>query len=200
VTEAVFIHPTADVADGARVGAGATVWQHCVLLKGAVVGEGAKLGHNVFVEGGATIGPRTTVKDNVTLYDGVTLEADVFVGPAAVFTNVIDPRAFVARKDEFRDTLVREGATIGAGAVIVCGNTIGRYAMVGAGAVVTRDVPDHALVVGNPARPIGWVGRTGRRLTEDLRCPETGERYESRGGGLVLAEGRTALNLQHEKA
>jgi UDP-2-acetamido-3-amino-2,3-dideoxy-glucuronate N-acetyltransferase len=182
-----FIHPTAEIAHGAVVGADARIWQHCVILKGAVVGERAKLGHNVLVEGGASVGARSTIKDNVTLYQGVTLEEDVFVGPAAVFTNVIDPRAFIARKDEFRGTLVRKGATIGAGAVILCGNTIGRYAMVGAGSVVTRDVPDHALVAGNPARRIGWVGRHGRKLDDRLVCPETGERYRKAGAGLAPA-------------
>ncbi len=182
------IHPSAEVAPGATIRPGVTIWQNCVVLDGATIGEGAKLAHNVFIEGGAAIGARCTIKDNVTIYDGVTLEDDVFVFLSAVFTNVLNPRAFIARMDKFLDTLVRAGATIGAGATIVCGNTIGCFAMVGAGAVVTTDVPDHALVVGNPARRIGWVGRAGHKLNEEHVCPETGERYQLSGTGLKPIE------------
>ena len=164
------------------------IWQHVVVLSGAVIGRDVKLSHNVLVEGGTRIGDRVTVKDNVTLYDGVTLEDEVFVGPAAVFTNVVNPRAFVSRKDEYRATLIRRGAAIGAGSVILCGITVGRYAMVGAGAVVIRDVADHALVAGNPAQAIGWVGRQGHTLGPDLTCPVTGARYRETDSGLVAIE------------
>lgn len=186
MTGAGFIHPTAEIAAGARIGEGVIIWQQCVLLDGATVGDRVKLAHNVLVEGGARIGAGSTVKDNVTLYDGVTLEDDVFVGPAAVFTNVLNPRSFISRKAEFRPTVIRRGASIGAGAVILCGSTVGRYAMVGAGAVVIETIPDHAVVVGNPARRIGWASIRGHRLGDDLVCPETGEAYCETEAGLVL--------------
>jgi UDP-2-acetamido-3-amino-2,3-dideoxy-glucuronate N-acetyltransferase len=182
---AALVHPTAEIAPKAVLGPGVCIWQHCVVLDGAVLGARVKLGHNVLVEGGVRIGDGVTIKDNVTLYSGVTLEDDVFVGPAAVFTNVVNPRAFIDRKSEFRPTLIRRGATVGAGACILCGVTIGRYALVGAGAVVTRDVPDHAIVRGNPARRTGWASRAGHRLGPDLVCPETGERYRIGTEGLV---------------
>lgn len=181
-----FIHPSAEIVPGADIGDDVRIWQNVVVLAGAVVGDRVKLARNVFVEGKARIGNGVTVKDSVSLFDGVTLEDDVFIGPAAVFTNVNNPRAFLDRRDEVRPTLVRQGATIGAGAVILCGITIGRYALVGAGAVVTKSLPDHALAVGNPARPIGWVSRAGHRLDEDLACPESGERYRQGPDGLEL--------------
>ncbi len=183
-----FIHPSAEIADGARIGEGCRIWQHCVVLAGAEIGDYVKLGHNVFVEGGVRIGAATTVKDNVALYDGVVLEDGVFIGPGAVFTNVRAPRAFIDAKDEFEATLVRRGATIGAGAILVCGVTIGRHAMIGAGAVVTKDVPDHALVLGNPARRVGWVARGGGRLDDKLICPQSGECYRRDGEGLILID------------
>lgn len=132
------------------------------------------------------IGDGCKIQNNVSVYKGVTLEAGVFCGPSCVFTNVLTPRALVERKDEFKPTLVRQGATIGANATILCGVTIGRYAMIGAGSVVTRDVPGHALVVGNPSRWAGWVSRTGERLGADLVCSRTGERYRETEAGLVL--------------
>lgn len=183
-----FIHPSAEVAPGAVVGAGCRIWQQCILVDGSILGEGCKLGHNVFVEAGVRLGDRVTVKDNVALYSGVLIEDDVFIGPNAVFTNVLNPRSTISRKDEFRETLVRHGATIGANATIVCGNTIGRYAMIGAGTVVTRDVPDHALIVGNPGRPVGWVSATGYKLGADMVCPATGIRYETCANGVQPAE------------
>lgn len=179
------IHPTAEVSPRAEVGPGSRVWQHCIVLAEAKIGARVKLAHNVFVESGVVIGDDVTVKDNVALYDGVTIEDQVFIGPGAVFTNVLTPRAFVDRKAEFGPTLVRRGATIGANATVLCGVTIGRYAMVGAGAVVTKGVLDHALVVGNPARRVGWVSRTGERLDPLLVCPRTGERYRETDKGLV---------------
>lgn len=178
------IHPSADVSPDAVIGDDCRIWQHCVITAGAVIGAGCKLAHNVFVEEGARVGDRVTIKDNVALYDGVVIGDDVFVGPNAVFTNVKTPRAFVSGKHRFLPTTVGAGASIGANATLVCGITIGDYALIAAGAVVTRDVPAYALVAGNPARQIGWVGRIGARLGDDLRCPETGEHYIEENGRL----------------
>lgn len=178
-------HPTADIAPGAAIGAGTRLWQHCIVLQGARIGRDCKLAHNVFVEGGVTVGDRVTVKDNVCLYDGVEIADDVFVGPNAVFTNVRNPRAHVARKDAFEKTRISRGVSIGANATIVCGHSIAEYAMIGAGAVVTKDVAAFALMAGNPARRIGWVSAAGEILKADLVCPRTGERYRLAGDALV---------------
>jgi UDP-2-acetamido-3-amino-2,3-dideoxy-glucuronate N-acetyltransferase len=185
--DSTFIHPTAEIAAGASIGPGCRIWQHCIVLTGAQIGARVKFGRNVMVESGVTVGNGCTIKDNVSLYAGVTLEDDVFVGPTAVFTNVINPRAFIGRKSEFKQTRIRQGATVGANATLLCGITIGRYAMIGAGAVVTHDVPDHALIVGNPGRRVGWVSRNGHRLDAKLVCPETGERYAQAASGLAPA-------------
>lgn len=179
-------HPTAEIAAGASIAAGTRIWQHCVVLTGARIGRDCRLSHNVFVEGNVAVGDRVVIKDNVCLYDGVTLADDVFIGPNAIFTNVRNPRGFVSRKDQFERTVIGRGATIGANATIVCGNSVGEYAMIGAGAVVTKDVEKHALVAGNPARPIGWVSKTGEILGPDLVCPRTGERYVATKSGLSL--------------
>ena len=181
---ATTIHPTAIVDDGALLGAGCRVWHWVHISGGARIGSGCSFGQGVYVGNDVAIGDNVKIQNNVSVYDAVTLEDDVFCGPSMVFTNVLTPRAFVERKDEFLPTLVRKGATIGANATVVCGVTIGRYAMVGAGAVVTRDVPDHALVLGNPARRRGWVSRTGEVLGPDLVCPRTGERYRVTDAGL----------------
>lgn len=182
----VFIHPTAVVDNDVEVGDGTKVWHFSHILGGSRLGRGCVVGQNVMLGPKVVVGNGCKIQNNVSLYTGVTLEDEVFCGPSCVFTNVLTPRAFVERKNEFLPTLVRRGATIGANATIVCGVTIGRYAMVGAGAVVTRNVPDHALVVGNPARPMGWVSRTGERLGADLVCPRTGERYRTGEHGLEL--------------
>lgn len=174
------VHPTAIVDDGARIGAGTRVWHWTHVMADAVVGADCVLGQNVFVGGGARIGDGVKVQNNVSVYAGVELEDDVFCGPSAVFTNVIDPRSEIERKDEFRRTCVRRGASIGANATIVCGHTVGSYAMVGAGAVVTHDVPDHALVMGVPARITGWVCTCGARLdlsAGTATCPTCGHHY-----------------------
>ena len=185
-----FVHPTAIVDDGVVVGAGSRVWHFSHLLADTRLGAGCVVGQNVMIGPRVTIGDGCKLQNNVSVYEGVTLEDDVFCGPSCVFTNVLTPRAFVERKDEFGPTLVRRGASIGANATIICGVTIGRYAMIGAGAVVTRDVADHALVLGNPARPAGWVSRTGERLGADLVCPRTGEIYREVNGTLVaVADG-----------
>lgn len=175
-----FIHPSAIVDPGASIGEGAKIWHFCHVSPGAVIGENCVLGQNVFVANGVTLGRGVKVQNNVSLYTGVVCEDDVFLGPSMVFTNVINPRSFVERKSEFRQTLVKRGASIGANATIVCGSTLGAYCLVGAGAVVTKDVPDYALVTGIPARQAGWVSRLGHRLSfEDGKalCPESGEGY-----------------------
>ena len=181
-----FIHASAVVDEGASIGAQTKIWHFCHIMSGAQVGTDCVLGQNVMVGPGVVIGNGVKVQNNVSIYAGVTIEDDVFCGPSMVFTNVLTPRAFVERKDEFRPTLVQKGATIGANATIVCGNKIGRYAMIGAGAVVTHDVQDHALVLGNPARQAGWVGRSGERLDSELVCPRTGERYRETHNGLAV--------------
>jgi UDP-2-acetamido-3-amino-2,3-dideoxy-glucuronate N-acetyltransferase len=177
-----FSHPTAVIDPGAQIGEGTRVWHFCHISAGAVLGENCVLGQNVFVANGVTLGNGAKVQNNVSLYTGVVCEDDVFLGPSMVFTNVINPRSFVERKSEFRQTLVRRGASIGANATIVCGVTLGQYCMVGAGAVVTKDVPDFALVTGIPAKQIGWVSRLGHRLELDengrATCPESGETYQ----------------------
>ena len=175
-------HPSAIVDEGAEIGEGSRVWHFSHVMGGARIGRGCVLGQNVFVAAGVCIGNNVKIQNNVSVYEGVELEDDVFCGPSCVFTNVINPRAQIPRRDEYRRTLVRRGATLGANCTIVCGVTLGRYAFVGAGAVVLADVPDYALVVGVPAVRKGWVGRHGHRLVatereEELACPETGWRY-----------------------
>jgi len=181
-----FIHATAEVSPNAEIGAGAKIWQHCAVLAGARIGAGALLSQNVYVESGAVVGERTKIKNNVCLYSGVVLEEGVFVGPCAVFTNVRTPRAQWSRKDAFLPTRVCRGATIGANATIVCGVTVGPYALIGAGSVVTRDVPAHCLVYGNPARPRGWVCVCGEILpdkeTGEHACPRCASRWKLGGG------------------
>ena len=184
IHETAFIHATAAVDAGAVVGEGTRIWHFTHVLGNSRVGARCNIGQNVMIGPNVTVGNGCKIQNNVSVYTDVTLEDDVFCGPSMVFTNVLTPRAFVERKDEFATTLVKKGATIGANATIVCGHTIGEYAMIGAGAVVTKDVPSYALVVGNPARRIGWVSRTGERLKADLVCPRTGEKYEEKAGQL----------------
>jgi UDP-2-acetamido-3-amino-2,3-dideoxy-glucuronate N-acetyltransferase len=177
-------HPTAIIDGGASIGAGTRIWHWVHVGPEAQIGANCSLGQNVYV-GKARIGDNVKIQNNVSVYDSVVLEDDVFCGPSMVFTNVINPRSHVSRKHEYLPTLVKRGATIGANAVIVCGNTIGCYAFIGAGTVVTRDVPDYALVVGNPGRRIGWVCQCGVRLPHGkspVRCAACGSRYEIAGG------------------
>jgi UDP-2-acetamido-3-amino-2,3-dideoxy-glucuronate N-acetyltransferase len=181
-----FVHPTAIIDPGVAIGAGTKVWHFAHILSGSVIGERCVLGQNVVVGPSVRIGNGCKVQNNVSVYAGVTLEDDVFCGPSMVFTNVINPRAFIERKDEFRPTLVKKGATIGANATVICGVTIGAFAMIGAGAVVTRDVPDFALMTGVPARRIGWVSRAGERLGAGLVCPRNGDHYAIENGRLKL--------------
>ena len=179
----ISVHPSALVDVGARIGKGSRVWHFSHVCSGAVIGEGVSLGQNVFVGNQVIIGNRCKVQNNVSIYDNVTLEEGVFCGPSVVFTNVYNPRALVERKDEYRDTLIKKGATLGANCTIVCGLTVGEYAFVGAGAVITEDVLSYALVVGVPARHVGWVSRYGERINLPLSgsgswvCPHTGEVY-----------------------
>ena len=184
---AVTIHPSAIVDTGAQLGAGSRVWHFVHVCAGARIGDGCTLGQGVYVGNEVRIGNNVKIQNNVSVYDAVTLEDDVFCGPSMVFTNVYNPRAAVSRKDEYRQTLVRQGATLGANCTVVCGVTIGRYAFIGAGAVINRNVPDFALMVGVPARCIGWVSRHGERLalgpgTPLAACPATGERYRLLNG------------------
>lgn len=185
----VFVHESAYVDDRVEIGAGTRIWHFVHILPDTRIGRHCVLGQNVMAGPKVTIGNGCKIQNNVALYQGVTLEDDVFCGPSCVFTNVLTPRAHVERKDEFADTLVGRGATIGANATIVCGNTLGAYCMVAAGAVVTHDVPAFALVAGVPARQIGWVSRAGERLGDDLVCPRTGEKYIEKMGDLMLLEG-----------
>jgi UDP-2-acetamido-3-amino-2,3-dideoxy-glucuronate N-acetyltransferase len=192
------IHPSAIVDDGAQLGEGTRVWHFAHVCAGARIGAQCSLGQGVYVGNDVCIGRNVKIQNNVSVYDAVTLEDDVFCGPSMVFTNVVNPRSAVTRKNEYRRTLVKQGATLGANCTIVCGSTIGRHAFVGAGAVVTADVPDFALMVGVPARRIGWMSRHGERLalpaTADAgaepqaTCPATGERYLLRGEVLQLMD------------
>jgi UDP-2-acetamido-3-amino-2,3-dideoxy-glucuronate N-acetyltransferase len=188
VTDQAQIHASAEIQDGASIGPRTQIWQQCIVMAGAVIGTDCKLAHNVFVESGVVVGDGATIKDNVTLYEGVTIGSRAFIGPNAVFTNVRNPRAFISRKHNYATTTIGEGASIGANATLVCGVAVGRYALVGAGSVVTKDVTDHEMVVGNPAKRMGWVGRAGVLLDGDLVCPETGERYEKTESGLMLKD------------
>jgi UDP-2-acetamido-3-amino-2,3-dideoxy-glucuronate N-acetyltransferase len=182
---ATVIHPSAIVDEGAVLGADCRVWHFAHISAGARIGRSCSFGQNVFVANDVRIGDNVKIQNNVSVYDAVTLEDDVFCGPSMVFTNVYNPRSAVARKNEYRPTLVKRGATLGANSTIVCGTTIGRHAFIGAGAVVNRDVPEFALMVGVPARRVGWMSRYGERLTFSdgvATCPATGERYELHDG------------------
>jgi UDP-2-acetamido-3-amino-2,3-dideoxy-glucuronate N-acetyltransferase len=188
------IHPSAIVDDGAVLGEGCRVWHFVHISAGARIGARCSFGQNVYVGNDVRIGDNVKIQNNVSVYDAVTLEDDVFCGPSMVFTNVYNPRSAVARKDEYRPTRVRRGATLGANSTIVCGVTVGAYAFVGAGAVVNRDVPDFALMVGVPARQVGWMSRFGERLALPLQgsgevvCPHTGDRYRLHERTLSLHE------------
>lgn len=183
----VLIHESSYVDDGVSIGFGTKIWHFSHVLGQVTIGRDCSIGQNVMIGSGVTIGSRCKIQNNVSLYEGVELADDVFCGPSCVFTNVINPRAAVERKDEFQTTYVGEGATIGANATIVCGHTIGEYSFIAAGAVVTSDVPAHALMAGVPARRIGWMSRSGERLGPDLVCPRDGSRYrEAHMGHLEL--------------
>lgn len=180
-----FVHESSYVDEGAEIGSGTKIWHFSHIMPGAVIGEHCNLGQNVVVMPRTRLGNNVKVQNNVSIYEGVTLEDDVFCGPSCVFTNVINPRSHVSRKAEYRPTLVRRGATIGANATVICGVTIGEYAFIGAGAVITADVPAFALMVGVPARRVGWMCRCGVRLqVKDGRavCGTCGSQYQERDG------------------
>ena len=185
-------HPTAILDEGARIGAGTRIWHWVHICGGATIGSRCSLGQNVFIGNKVAIGDNVKIQNNVSVYDNVILEDDVFCGPSMVFTNVYNPRSAISRKDEYRDTLVKQGATLGANCTIVCGVTISEYAFIGAGAVVTKDVPAYALMAGVPAKQIGWMSRHGERLDLPLSgqgeaaCPATGERYRLSQGCLEM--------------
>ncbi len=177
----MFAHPTAVIDQGCKIGAGTKIWHFCHLMTGCEVGENCILGQNVMIGSKVVIGNGVKIQNNVSVYEGVVLEDEVFVGPSAVFTNVINPRRAIERKHEFKKTIVKKGATIGANATIVCGVIIGAYAFIGAGAVVTKNVPDYALVTGSPARQTGWMSEYGQKLvfndSNEAVCNESGEKY-----------------------
>ena len=176
-----FAHETAVIDEGCKIGAGTKIWHFSHVMTGAEIGENCSLGQNVVVSPGVRLGKNVKVQNNVSIYTGVICDDDVFLGPSMVFTNIVNPRSRIVRRDSYVTTIVERGASIGANATIVCGNIIGRFAFIGAGAVVTRDVRPYALVVGNPARQTGWMSEYGHKLDFDPKgfavCPESGERY-----------------------
>lgn len=180
-----FAHETAVIDSGAVIGKGTRIWHFSHIMTDAVIGENCNLGQNVMVGSGVVLGNNVKVQNNVSIYTGVVCEDDVFLGPSMVFTNVINPRSAIIRKHEYKQTLVKRGASIGANATIVCGNTIGSYAMIGAGAVITHDVKPYALVIGNPGRQVGWVSEWGHRLSFDATgkavCSESRQQYQLSG-------------------
>lgn len=184
-----FAHETAIVDEGCRIGAGTKIWHFSHIMNGCEVGEKCNIGQNVVISPGVILGKNVKVQNNVSIYTGVVCEDDVFLGPSMVFTNIRNPRSAIIRKDQYVKTLVRHGASIGANATIVCGITIGEFAFIGAGAVVVKDVPPYALVLGNPARHIGWMSEYGHRLEFDENgiavCPESGEKYRLLDGKVI---------------
>ena len=185
--QSYYVHPSAIVDEGCEIGPGTKIWHFCHLMGGARLGKNCSIGQNVFVANDVVLGDNVKVQNNVSLYTGVICEDDVFLGPSMVFTNVVNPRSAVNRKSDYKKTHVGKGVTIGANATIVCGHDIGAFAFIGAGAVVTKNVPPYALIVGNPGRQIGWMSEHGERLAFDAQgkatCPGSGEQYS-------LAEGR----------
>ena len=171
------IHDSATVDKGAVIGNGTSIWQNCIIQDDVIIGSNCNIGANVYIESGVRIGSGVKIKNNIAIYTGVVIEDDVFIGPNCVFTNVINPRAFISRKDEFKNTIIKEGASLGANSTIICGNTVGQYAMVGAGSVVTHDVDDYSLVIGNPSRFHRYVCRCGCQLDDFLICRNCGREY-----------------------
>jgi UDP-2-acetamido-3-amino-2,3-dideoxy-glucuronate N-acetyltransferase len=192
--EDFFAHETAVIDEGVAIGDGTKIWHFSHIMTGCTIGSGCNLGQNVVVSPHVILGNNVKVQNNVSIYTGVICEDDVFLGPSMVFTNVINPRSAVIRRDEYMKTVVKKGATIGANATIVCGNNIGKFAFIGAGAVVTREVKPYALVVGNPSKQIGWMSERGHRLEFNSEgaaiCPESGERYKKNGDTITKTETR----------
>jgi UDP-2-acetamido-3-amino-2,3-dideoxy-glucuronate N-acetyltransferase len=189
VASGAFVHESAVIDAGAVVGTGTKIWHFTHVLSGSKIGERCNIGQNVVIGPDVTIGSNCKIQNNVSVYKGVTLEDGVFCGPSMVFTNIYNPRAEIAKMDQVRPTLVKKGSTIGANATIVCGTTLGRYSFIGAGAVVTRNVPDHALAIGNPAKQIGWMCVCGERLSDDFECQVCGNRYQKSVDGIVTRKG-----------
>lgn len=189
MAETRSIHPTAVIDPGAFIGAGSKIWHFCHLMPNAIVGENCILGQNVFIDNNVVIGNGVKIQNNVSVYNGVVIEDDVFLGPSMVFTNVINPRSFIERKNEFKKTVIHKGASIGANATILCGVEIGSYALIGAGTMIVENVFPYALMVGNPARQIGWVSEAGVTLDFNADavavCPETGKKYQLKNGWVV---------------
>ena len=187
-----FVHESSYVDEGSRIGAGTKIWHFSHVMSGCVIGANCNIGQNVVISPDVELGDNCKIQNNVSVYTGVRCEQDVFLGPSMVFTNVINPRAAVSRKDEYKPTLLKCGCSVGANATIVCGHTLGAYCLIGAGSVVTKDVPDFALMVGNPARRIGWVSRHGEKLLFDEKgvavCPATGERYRMADNRVTLLD------------
>ena len=188
-----FVHESSIIDENSEIGSGTKIWHFCHVMPGARIGQDCNIGQNVFVGPNTQIGNRVKIQNNVSVYSGVELEDDVFLGPSMVFTNVINPRSQVNRRDEFQTTLVKRGATIGANATILCGITLGKYAFVGAGSVVTRDVPAYALVLGNPARIQGWMCQCGHKLKfseehkqSDATCQQCGKSYMKQGAAVTF--------------
>lgn len=181
-----FSHETAVIDDGCQIGEGTKIWHFSHIMPNSIIGEKCNIGQNVVVSPSVKLGNNVKIQNNVSLYTGVICEDDVFLGPSMVFTNILNPRSAIVRRDQYVETLVKKGASIGANATVVCGNSIGEYALIGAGAVVTKDVPAYALLVGNPAKQIGWVSEYGHRLNFDetgkATCPESNEVYELKNG------------------
>ena len=181
-TQNFYAHKTAIIDEGAKIGTNSKIWHFCHVMNDSIIGENCSLGQNVFVANNVTLGNNVKVQNNVSIYTGVTCEDDVFLGPSMVFTNITNPRSAIVRKGQYEKTLVKKGASIGANATIVCGHTIGKFAFVGAGTVITKDVPDYALMVGVPARQLGWMSKYGHRLNFNQQnisvCPESNEKYK----------------------
>ena len=184
-TPNVQVHESAAIDEGCEIGNGTKIWHFSHILSGSSIGKNCNIGQNVVIGPDVTVGNNCKVQNNVSIYKGVTLENGVFCGPSMVFTNVYNPRAEIRKMDEARPTLVKKGATIGANATIICGTTLGKYSFIGAGAVITKDVPDHALVVGNPGKQIGWMCKCGESLTDDLTCTVCGKKYKKNENGLI---------------
>lgn len=187
-----FIHESSYIDTDVTIGKNTKIWHFCHILSNTQIGDNCSFGQNCVVGPNVSIGNNVKVQNNISIYEGVEVEDDVFIGPSVVFTNVINPRSFIVRKQEYKKTLLKKGASIGANATIVCGNTVGEYALIGAGTVVTKNVPNFALVVGNPGRQVGWVSKAGHKLKFDdshlAECPETGERYLLNAGNVVVLE------------
>lgn len=187
-----FIHESSYIDTDVKIGKNTKIWHFCHILSNTQIGDNCSFGQNCVVGPNVSIGNNVKVQNNISIYEGVEVEDDVFIGPSVVFTNVINPRSFIVRKQEYKKTLLKKGASIGANATIVCGNTVGEYALIGAGTVVTKNIPNFALVVGNPGRQVGWVSKAGHKLKFDdshlAECPETGERYLLNAGNVVVLE------------